>query len=59
MLLFKILYYQNLTKSFELYIDKVYFLPANLFTSGIISAELVICMVGEMEIFNQGLLNTL
>ena len=59
MLLFKISRYQNLTNNLKI-IDKLSGIEFNfflqiLFTSGILSAELVILMDCDTEIFIQGL----
>lgn len=62
MLLFKILRYQNLTNNFKI-IDKLNGIEFNFFlqirfTRGILSAELVILMVCDTEIFIQDLVKT-
>lgn len=62
MLLFKILRYQNLTNNFKI-IDKLNGIEFNFFlqirfTRGILSAELVILMVCDTEIFIQDVVKT-
>lgn len=62
MLLFKILRYQNLTNNFKI-IDKLNGIEFNFFlqirfTRGILSAELVILMVCDAEIFIQDVVKT-
>ena len=62
MLLFKILRYQNLTNNFKI-IDKLNGIEFNFFlqirfTRGVLSAELVILMVCDTEIFIQDLVKT-